>query len=47
MAKKMRAGKVKHIDTHAVAKEINGYYLEDVYDTKVNPPNSSARKANW
>jgi formate dehydrogenase major subunit len=26
------AGKVRHIDTHAVAKEINGYYLEDVYD---------------
>jgi len=25
-------GKVKRIDTHEVAKEINGYYLEDVYD---------------
>jgi len=26
------SGRVKRIDTHAVAKEINGYYLEDVYD---------------
>jgi formate dehydrogenase major subunit len=26
------SGKVKKIDPHAVAKEINGYYLKDVYD---------------
>jgi formate dehydrogenase major subunit len=28
------AGKVRHIDVHTVAKEINGQYLEDVYDDK-------------
>lgn len=35
---KDKDGKIKHIDIHAVAKEINGYYLEDIYDTKVTPP---------
>ena len=30
-------GKVKHLDVHKVAMEINGYYLDDVYDAKVNP----------
>ncbi len=40
------AGKVKHIDTHAVAKEINGYYLEDVYDTKVEPPKRIGKKGD-
>ena len=25
-------GKIKHLNIHLVAKEINGYYLEDVYD---------------
>ncbi len=40
------AGKVKHIDTHAVAKEINGYYLEDVYDTKVEPPKLIGKKGD-
>lgn len=29
---KDRQGKIKHINIHLVAKEINGYYLEDVYD---------------
>ena len=40
------AGKVKHVDTHAVAKEINGYYLEDVYDTKVDPPELIGKKGD-
>ncbi len=40
------AGKVKHIDTHAVAKEINGYYLEDVYDTKEEPPKLIGKKGD-
>ncbi len=40
------AGKVKHIDTHRVAKEINGYFLEDVYDTKVEPPKLIGRKGD-
>jgi formate dehydrogenase major subunit len=26
------AGKIKHVDVHAVAKQINGYYTRDVYD---------------
>ena len=40
------AGKVKHIDTHAVAKEINGYFLEDVYDKKVDPPKLIGKKGD-
>jgi formate dehydrogenase major subunit len=31
-------GKLKKVDIHEVAKEINGYYLEDVYDKKASPP---------
>jgi len=38
------SGKVKHINIHAVAKEINGYFLEDVYDTKVDPPKLIGKK---
>ncbi len=37
-------GMVKHMDTHAIAKEINGYYLEDVYDTKVVPAKLVGKK---
>ena len=40
------AGRVKRIDTHAVAKEINGYYLEDVYDKKVDPPKLIGKKGD-
>ncbi len=40
------AGKVKHVDTHAIAKEINGYFLEDVYDTKVSPPKLIGKKGD-
>ncbi|KAF0187438.1 MAG: formate dehydrogenase alpha, partial [Desulfobulbaceae bacterium] len=40
------AGKVKHVDIHAIAKEINGYYLEDVYDTKVDPPKLIGKKGD-
>lgn len=40
------AGKVKHVDTHAIAKEINGYFLEDVYDTKVDPPKLIGKKGD-
>ncbi len=40
------AGKVKHIDIHTVAKEINGYWLEDVYDTKVSPPKLIGKKGD-
>ncbi len=41
---KDKDGKVKHLDIHAVAKEINGYYLEDVYDKKVDPPKLIGKK---
>ncbi len=37
-------GKVKHLDIHRVAKEINGYYLADIYDTKVTPPKLIGKK---
>ena len=40
------AGKVKHVDIHAVAKEINGYWLEDVYDKKVDPPKLIGKKGD-
>jgi len=40
------AGKVKHVDIHSVAKEINGYYLEDVYDTKADPPKLLGKKGD-
>jgi formate dehydrogenase major subunit len=40
------AGKIKHIDTHAIAKEINGYFLEDVYDKKVDPPKLIGKKGD-
>ena len=40
------AGKVKHVDVHAVAKEINGYWLEDVYDKKVDPPKLIGKKGD-
>lgn len=35
---KGKDGKVKEISAHNIAREINGYYLEDVYDKKANPP---------
>jgi formate dehydrogenase major subunit len=37
-------GKVKHFDVHKVAMEINGYYLEDIYDKKVTPPKLIGKK---
>jgi formate dehydrogenase major subunit len=40
------SGKIKHIDIHTVAKEINGYYLEDVYDTKADPPKLVGKKGD-
>jgi formate dehydrogenase major subunit len=40
------SGKIKHIDIHQVAKEINGYYLEDVYDTKADPPKLVGKKGD-
>lgn len=37
-------GKVKKVNTHLIAREINGYYLEDVYDRKVDPPKLLGKK---
>ncbi len=37
-------GKVEHLDTHKVAMEINGYYLEDVYDKTQTPPKLIGKK---
>jgi formate dehydrogenase major subunit len=37
-------GKVVTFDIHQVAKEINGYYLEDVYDKKTTPPTLLGKK---
>jgi formate dehydrogenase major subunit len=43
---KDKDGKVKHLDVHKVAKEINGYYLEDVYDKKADPPKLIGKKGD-
>jgi formate dehydrogenase major subunit len=37
-------GKIKHLDIHKVAMEINGYYLQDVYDKKATPPKLIGKK---
>jgi formate dehydrogenase major subunit len=37
-------GKVKEVNIHSVAKEINGYYLEDVFDKKATPPKQLGKK---
>jgi formate dehydrogenase major subunit len=39
-------GKIKHLDVHKVAREINGYYLEDVYDKKAEPPKLIGKKGD-
>lgn len=39
-------GKVKKINPHTVAKEINGYYLEDVYDKTATPPKLLGKKGD-
>lgn len=37
-------GKIKHVDIHLVAREVNGYYLEDLFDKKVDPPKQLGEK---
>jgi len=39
-------GKVKHLDIHKIAMEINGYYFEDLYDKKADPPKLIGRKGD-
>jgi len=41
---KDKDGKVKHCSPHLVAREMNGYYLEDVYDKTQNPPKLIGKK---
>ena len=43
---KDKQGKVKEVDIHRVAREINGYYLEDVYDKKADPPKLIGKKGD-
>jgi formate dehydrogenase major subunit len=40
------SGKVKEVNIHNVAKEINGYYLEDVYDKTQTPPKLLGKKGD-
>jgi formate dehydrogenase major subunit len=40
------SGKIKHMDVHTIAKEINGYFLEDVYDMKATPPKLIGKKGD-
>jgi formate dehydrogenase major subunit len=40
------SGKVKEVYIHNVAKEINGYYLEDVYDKTATPPKLLGKKGD-
>jgi formate dehydrogenase major subunit len=42
--KKGADGKIRKIDIYSVAKEINGYYLEDLFDKKVTPPKQLGKK---
>ncbi len=39
-------GRIKKLDIHAVAKEINGYYLEDIVDAKATPPKLIGKKGD-
>ncbi len=39
-------GKIKEVNIHTVAKEINGYYLEDVYDKTATPPKLLGKKGD-
>lgn len=37
-------GEIEKVDVHRVAQEVNGYYVEDVYDRSVDPPKLIGRK---
>ncbi len=39
-------GKIKKVDIHRVAKEINGYYLEDIFDKSATPPKQVGKKGS-
>jgi formate dehydrogenase major subunit len=40
------SGKVREVDTHMVAREINGYYLDDLVDKKAVPPKQVGKKGD-
>ena len=44
--KKGADGKINKLDIHSVAKEINGYYLEDLVDKKAAPPKTIGKKGH-
>ncbi len=37
-------GKVRKVDIHRVAEEINGSYLEDIFDSKATPPKQLGKR---
>ena len=37
-------GNVKEVDVHRIAREVNGYYLDDVFDKKATPPKQLGKK---
>ncbi|HWU41306.1 MAG TPA: formate dehydrogenase, partial [Candidatus Acidoferrum sp.] len=37
-------GRIKHLDPHRVAMEVNGYYLADLYDKNAVPPRLIGKK---
>jgi formate dehydrogenase major subunit len=39
-------GMIKHVDINKIAMEINGYYTEDLYDKKADPPKLIGRKGD-
>ncbi len=39
-------GKIHEVNVHNIAKEINGYYLEDVYDKTATPPKLLGKKGD-
>jgi formate dehydrogenase major subunit len=43
---KDKDGKIKHLDVHKIAKEINGYYLADTYDKSATPPKLLGKKGD-
>ena len=41
---KEKVGRIHEVDTHLIAREVNGYYLEDIIDAKVSPPKPLGKK---
>ncbi|MBI4691413.1 MAG: molybdopterin-dependent oxidoreductase, partial [Nitrospirae bacterium] len=41
---KDKFGKIENMNPHLIAREVNGYYLEDIFDQKVTPPKQLGKK---